>query len=349
MLLNFSLKNVLSYKDEFDLNAKIIPEIIKKLGGKQRLINNLSVLEENDNFAAKNILLMDKIATGKTNILKALCLLKSLILKPTRSDLEELNYQPFSSKDVFKEKPTEFEITFCELDQVYRYSLKYLPSKVIYEKLEFEEDKFFKTYFERNEQNFDVPENMQLYVENVRKNSLLLFFAQSMNDKLAKNVYKWFDQNLIFASDNLIETNKILELLKDETNRKLFIEFFKTVDIQIEDILLEERFDQVWLPSVGDSYFSQTKTTIKSYYFDLIYEDKQIPISNESKNIQKLANIFLAILLNKKENKLILIDDFNLFEDSLTLKLAKLFATNEFIKSNQFVLVTNRKLNLDQF
>ena len=121
MLCQFSFKNFMSYKDEtiFDLQAEPLNEFSDSIIEFDGVSNLLPVS-----------VIYGPNGGGKTNLLKALSCLISLVTKPiedlekTRSNLilqQSMSCEPFSLDADSKNEPTEFNIYFRTQKNEFRY------------------------------------------------------------------------------------------------------------------------------------------------------------------------------------------------------------------------------------
>jgi AAA15 family ATPase/GTPase len=350
MLIEFVFNNVLSYKDEAYFSMETGPRLFKN--------NDTHTMKMGNHRVLKSALAFGANASGKSNLLKALNLLRMLIVNPTQAVGESLLYSPFVLDDNSATAPSNFQITISAEKRVLRYSISYTSKKVISEKLEIEKGANFITYFNRDNENdiFDVPEYLTPHKKTVRDNTLLLFFAQSLNDELAAVVYKWFVQDLILVEDNF--NTELFSLLNDAMNKELFLRFLQAADFQIEDI--DIRMENNEIPAEIRNVMQQMGANLpvniprkQLYLMHSAYDNtgKQIsayPISfdAESQGTKKIVLIALIILSRRKESKVIVIDEF---DDSFHLKLSQalLDVFNSKDNINQFILTTHELQLMD--
>ena len=99
---------------------------------------------ENDNYSNDKKIALSTVfyganASGKSNILKALAVLKYLIKESARfqPDSSINAYMPFRLNKKFLKKPTTFEIDFYIKDTLYRYMISFNDKEIIEEKLDY--------------------------------------------------------------------------------------------------------------------------------------------------------------------------------------------------------------------
>ncbi|MDD1762038.1 MAG: AAA family ATPase, partial [Methanothrix sp.] len=116
MLLEFSLSNFLSIKDEITLS--MIASTDKLLDKNTIKYNKITLL--------KSAAIYGPNASGKTNILHALYYITHLIINSHRIQSgETLDYRPFKLDNKYETKPSDFKIVF-EIDSIkyiYEFSL----------------------------------------------------------------------------------------------------------------------------------------------------------------------------------------------------------------------------------
>lgn len=351
MLLEFVFQNVLSYKNEAYFSMETGARLRKYKDTHTMQISNHTLLKSSLTFGAN--------ASGKSNLLKAFELLRSVILNPTSSSVQQMPFSPFVLTNDKSKGESSFQITLFSSGFVYRYTLVYSARNISHEKLEIEKQDKFEVYFERENQKFDVPSNLLSYKENIRENATLLFMAQSLNDIHAKNVFKWFAEDLIIVDKESINT-EMFKLLEDDLNKKLFISFLQAADIQIEDVEIRVEEANVTnelrtlLQQFSGNDISKNLHIRKLYIIHKTYDENgkanglaAIPFNAESDGTKKIISIALTILSRRTESKVILIDEF---DDSFHLELSQalldVFNTKENI--NQFILTTHELQLMDQ-
>ena len=124
MLIQFTVGNFLSFykKRTLNLEATSISELKENI-----IINNKSKL-------LPSIVIYGANSSGKSNLLKALQTMRSVVLSSVRlNKSDELTYTPFSYLDVSEQEPTFFEIIFWCNKNKYRYGFEYNQTKIINE------------------------------------------------------------------------------------------------------------------------------------------------------------------------------------------------------------------------
>jgi len=148
MLLEFTFKNLYSYKNEsyFSMEAakgtKIMNEFPKING--HRIMKNAIVFGSN--------------ASGKSNLVAALKLMSNII---SRFDYS-LGLLPFPSFAGVEDEPIMLSATILKEEMVYCYTFSYFPNKILYEKIEIESEGEFEIYFERKgDEYLIIPDDLK--------------------------------------------------------------------------------------------------------------------------------------------------------------------------------------------
>ena len=355
MLIDFELKNFLSFKDSTILSMETGSRLTKYSKESTFSKSNVSLL--------KNINIFGGNGAGKSNLMTALNVLSKMIRKPTKNIEEPLPYMPFRLDEDSINEPTKFTIRFIEQEKIYVYHIEYNFTDIILEELYIGKtiDKE-KLYFRRTKENKReiLPQKLKKIRESVRKNKLLLFDGHDQNDSECVNVYKWFHNNLIFESLNRKEQFKIL--LNDLNKKNLFLNLLNLSDFNIIDIeiieknktLSDEAISIMSMMAEEDGIqFSNQFTTWEIYSIYKQYNSKgevvgksKIPYEMESSGTKRFMAILLMMLQNHNNDKVIVMDEFdNSLHFSLTKALLQIInSPNNF---NQFIFTTHNLNILD--
>ena len=101
MLLEFVFQNVLSYKNEAYFSMETGARLRKYKDTHTMQISNHTLLKSSLTFGAN--------ASGKSNLLKAFELLRSVILNPTSSSVQQIPFSPFVLNKFKTERPLVIE------------------------------------------------------------------------------------------------------------------------------------------------------------------------------------------------------------------------------------------------
>lgn len=362
MLIQFSVENFLSFKTQSTLSLE--------KGQRLRKHNESHTMEINNVGLLKNIIIFGPNGSGKSNLLAAFNNFRMMILKPTQTINNKLQYIPFLLDESSKKEPTSFEVEFIVNGIQYFYQISFNTKKIIKEELCIYTKNKYETYFDRHEGTFSfVPENTEKLSLKTRPNSLFLFNLQNENDFHAKNVIEWFENYLIFADNSSIDD--YIYLLEDEKYKKMFVDFLNFADFNIIDIEVKVSKNKIsgdtlrlfhdFVKSLSDTVQIQlpeeldgNAETIKNELFTIYREYNSegevigktaLPVDLESAGTKKMIKIALCMLASiESPGKVLFFDEFDdSFHLNLSKALIKIFNTKS--NKNQFVL-TSHELQL---
>lgn len=199
MLLNLTIDNWMSYRDEATLNL---------VGTLER--QHLASLAKLPGFRSRKALPVASIyggnASGKTGLFKALACLKSMVV--AGSDVDAMvPVEPFLLEKGSAVKPTVFDITFLASETVYRLVVEATVDGVAYESLSVVKERGEVGVYERSEQLsfgatvndgfFKDVERTRFVMQGTRKNQLFLNAAAAQNVVELEAVYRWFSETLV--------------------------------------------------------------------------------------------------------------------------------------------------------
>ncbi|MCT4398053.1 ATP-binding protein [Pediococcus ethanolidurans] len=343
MLVDFNVKNFRSFKNE--------QEFSMQPGKRLRKYQKSNTISAKNERLLKSVLLFGANANGKTNLINALLMLKRLVLSPTSNELQSLATDTFG----YNKEKTCFDITFIKRSNKYKYFLKYDKERVFQEVLSVNNVEIFK----RNEQNFDlIPSQLIPLKDNIRKNQLLLYFAQQNNEKNSKEAFEWFAEDLMLVNTERIMNDRF-KLLENEDFKKKFLHFLKAADFNIVDVEVREKKGEVPNPEYilkklnsdgSDDDADDNARTVQQISYDVYskHESEQGTFSvffgNESTGTKVF--MFLALYILNNTNKTLLIDEF---DRSYHLELAEalLKLINSEKQTNQFILTTHELSLMD--
>ena len=150
MLIQLTLKNYLSFKDE-----TVFSMIASK--DKEFLDNNTFNISKNINLL-KNVLIYGPNASGKSNLIRAISFFRYFVLNSSKETQykDPIPYNPFKLNKGTINKPSLLEFIFFTNDKRYRYGFEINNKRVVNEWL-------FATYktkesklFIREGNNFDI-------------------------------------------------------------------------------------------------------------------------------------------------------------------------------------------------
>lgn len=325
MLIEFDVKNFRSFKQEQNFSMEV--------GKRLRKFKSSNTIEKKKIKLLKSALIFGGNANGKTNLIFGLRYLKHLIIRPTNDILQKFIFDSFAKNT----ENTLFKIKFLKKEKIYNYNLEYNPNEVVSESLYVDG----KLIFDREYQDIiESPTLIKPLIGNVRKNQLLLYFAQQYNEEYSKDAYEWFSNDLVFVNTQMMPNYKF-KLLKEESFKKKFLYFLKAADFNITDIDVKEKLQGNGEDEDSENYFERSVYEVFSKHKSR-NEDFDISFVNES--VGTKAFIFIAIYILSNSDKTLVIDEF---DSHFHLELAKALITviNSENQTNQFIL-TSHELSL---
>lgn len=355
MLIDFTMKNFASFRNEVTLSAEV--------GERLRKYNKTNTFKNVSPRLLKNLLIFGPNGAGKTQIINGLLQMQRLVLQggsPAVSTTLEFN--PFYLDETSRNSNTKFCVKLLLGKTQYKYVISYNARRI-------EEEALFignkeQCYFKRIHQIFrKIPNSLKVIEHNIRPNGLFLYFAQQANDSNCAAVYKWFDKDLINIDVSHNISEQLILLMKRPRLKEEMVNFLQCADFNISDIKVEE------IPAPSESSMSETikqvlaltntnlpKTMLQlSVIHDLYDNQGQVAgkqpllLSQESLGTGRLFKIMLQIISAQVtgNKKTILIDEFDdSLHSELSQTLVKIF--NSTANLNQFILTTHNLSLMDQ-
>ena len=299
MLIDFSFKNVRSFKDEVTFSMEVGEGIT------DYVVENTISSGEID--VVKSSFIFGGNASGKTNVIRAFQLLRQIVVDGTPSNLVTLPIDTFANES----GDTNFKIHFTKNGNLYYYELNYDWDAIINECLTMNGNVIFK----RTVDEITMPPLIKDLKESLRVNQPLLFFAQTNNVPEAKEAYEWFAQDIINPS--LISNNSYnqylqsLQLFKPlHTNLELkenVLYFLRAADFNIRDIITQE----IEMPTLEADKKSEVRLIINFEHEGPDGSHFVINYNVESIGTQIFLLLIMTILENQNNSKLFLIDEFD--------------------------------------
>ncbi len=247
MLIQFSVKNFMSFKEEAVLALN--PSIDKE--------HPENINEKNGFKAANTIAIYGANASGKTSIFRAMTAAVNLI---KNSNMIQVN-QPLYSVVPFKfdkksiNEPSEFEFIFVADDgNRYVYGFTADSQKIHEEYLYQYKSKKPSMIFERKEEKYEFKSQKSLLEPLVRfntPNKLFLATATNWNTESTIIPYKWLSEKIITFTDANVLTDLSLNLYKGSKQDEYlaFTEnLLQAADINISKININVKRTKMGIP-----------------------------------------------------------------------------------------------------
>ena len=236
MLISFSLTNYKTFRERAEWSMVATDDTTFEE-------DNLVARPEFGLQLLKSAVVYGANASGKSNLLQVLGLMKSMVRGTLKVSPDELfPVEPFRLNPTTAAEPSEIEIIFLADGIRYRYGFEADTAHVVAEWLftQNAEQEAETEVFYRNGQVTELPANgsSQLrYLRDadvVRKNELLLWRAADSNSPEATKVYEWFrNLNLITALDTRKYRNVLIGVLNDPDWASLLLKLVQAADLNI--------------------------------------------------------------------------------------------------------------------
>lgn len=354
MLLEFTVEN---YKSFYK------PVTLSLVASKQKENSDTNVFQKDKYELLKSAVIYGANASGKSNLLKALQLMKRLVinsatkLKPD----EPIKVEPFLLNTESKLKPSCFEIIFLIGNIRYRYGFQVNAKQVVGEWLYFIPSTKEAMLFERNSNTIKLGARFKegrLLEPKTRENVLFLSLVAQFNGEISTNVVKWFRKvNVISGLDDVGYRNVTIDRLKNPTFKNWLVKYMQTADMDISDIeTLEKKISRNDIPSeflplfeTGDEQIKFVQRIVKTKH--QLYDKMNNRIDSttfdllENESAGTIKFLFLAgplwdTFLN---SKILIIDEFDTrLHNKLSLGIVNLINSNRANFQNaQFIMATH--------
>ena len=294
MLIDFSFKNVRSFKDEVTFSMEVGEGITDYAEENTISSGEIEVVKSSFIFGGN--------ASGKTNVIRAFQLLRQVVVHGTPSELDLLPMDTFASDY----GNTYFKIRFSKNKKIYEYTIKYNLGYIVNESLSVDNT----VVFNRTIDDVIMPPLIKNLRESLRDNQPLLFFAQTNNVPEAKEAYEWFAQDILTPSliNNNLRNQQLFRPL--HTNPKLkekVLYFLRAADFNIKDIKTQE----VIVPISSDTDKSEKVLLLHCEHEGPDNISFKVDYEAESIGTRIFLLLIMTILENQNNSKLFLIDEFD--------------------------------------
>lgn len=192
MLIRFAIKNLFSFKEETEFN--LLPGRVKRLNHHKYERNGIEVLKLTALYGANG--------SGKSNLIRSISLLKTLVLSGEIP--AALNNQKFKLSKANLSEPTELAIEFFANNSVYYYSVSVNDGKIIDE------------YFSSNDKNQE--DEMIFHRKHEDNKTSIEFFKEFEDNKENQVLKKVIETDLLkphqplFTLLNSISNNAFIDI-----------------------------------------------------------------------------------------------------------------------------------------
>jgi len=250
MLVEFRVRNFRSFRDE---------QVLSLVASRDKTLDE-NCVREGGLKLLKSVGLYGANASGKSNLIKALDLMRDIVVdsagyKPGR----ELRITPFLLDSRSSQEPSMFEVTFYHEGVRYQYGFEATNTRIEEEWLfaypKGPAQKWFSRVFNKDESKYEWKYSSFLkgektkLAEKTRDNVLFLSVAAQWNQTQLGAVYEWFRNKLraVDSKHNLraITAEMLLSTEKDDAGAKWFSDLttllLQQADLGIRGIVVKKK------------------------------------------------------------------------------------------------------------
>jgi AAA15 family ATPase/GTPase len=378
MLVEFSVENYRSIQEKQTLS-------MVAADNETMLDSNTFPVPNNDDLRlVTSAAIYGSNASGKSNLLKAIQVLKNLVIKSaSRMQIgDKLPVEPFKLNSETAKKPSSFEVIFILDDIRYEYGVSLNRERVFEEWLiayrnEVQENWFSREYlpdnpkFEPNE-GYKWSFGKGLKGEKkriqrfVRSNSLFISHAAQNNHPQLKEVFDFFQDeiNMISLTEGqLREFDFTIKMCEENHNfREQIVNLLSEADIGISDIRFESEPMDDNIKLVVQNLFSEEfegrnnannllekdfKKVITIHKMNDSNSEIELEIEDESAGTKRLFYIAGYLLWVLEYGKVLIIDEIDRsLHPVLSKALIKMFNNPEINKNNAQLIFTTHDTTL---
>jgi AAA15 family ATPase/GTPase len=242
MLIEFQVKNYRSFRDH---------QVLSMVAGRftEHTDDNTVPAEIPgfDRFLRSSVI-YGANAAGKTNLLRALQMMQTLVLNSATSPpATALPYDPFKFTKSSRSEPSEFQVAFVESGTRYEYGFAFDAERIREEWLVEYVHPRGRTIFERTfntkTRQYDwkfsefLKGRRSLWSESTRPNALFLSTAIQLNSKQLLPVFEWFQKRLVVITGfTSLNPTLTLKLLESPEGKAKVLPFLREADLGITGI-----------------------------------------------------------------------------------------------------------------
>ena len=358
MLIEFSIKNFLSFKDKVTLS-------MEKGNGDENLEN---VVSENGTYLLKTAAIYGANASGKSNLIKAFTF-AILFVRNSNNNTVGMRLPIINSFmfDAFTMgSPSEFEFDFRSNNIRYKYAFSADATKVYTESLDaYYTQKPTNIFTRTNKNEYTFPKTEESKLKSIEskniENKLFLATATNWNYEKTKDAYLWF-VNCIDTYNSFDSISK--EVLIDYSNNgelktftlnmlKEFDIFIKDLNVSYEEKEMDTNMVNMFIPpaakTVGTPMVSNVKIELIHEVVDENNNTFNIGMGLEAESEGTRILFFRAPFLKHafEDNKVIVIDELEKsLHPAIVEYIIKMFNNKKINKSNSQLIFTTHAINL---
>lgn len=361
MLVDFRVKNCLSYKDDtlFSMVA----------GSRLRKWKDTHTIQFDTLRLVKSAFIFGPNGSGKSNLFTAIKVLRSLLFNfENLNNVKQLRlpYQPFMLGSQ-QDKPTEFMISLFLDGALYDYEIQYNASQVLYERLvktnKSLKEELFVRQWDGTEYSYETFQTAsQELTKYTRNNTAFLSVLHVFNDPDALKIFDWFLHKILFLDEaNRLSSHPLIRKLEEEPFKKEVIKLLKIADLSIQDVTARrvERREKNTIGYEFDSPEVIQEVDIDLHY--LSFDEAGAPIGTktinwtmDSKGTVRMLHLACVMVDAYNKGKTIFIDEFDtafhvsICEFLMAIMNSKRNSSNQFVVTSHEIELLDQPLRADQ-
>lgn len=361
MLLNFSVENFRSFRDENQFTM---------------LATRIKDHEKNNTFMVKTHRVLRSAAiyganaSGKSNLFRAISFMKYFVINSSKNmqSGEDISVEKFRLSTTTENKDSAFEIVFYDQEIIYRYGfcvnkhrvtrewLYYIrPSRVRKEEL----------LFCRENDNYDISKKFNegdKLQKKTRDNALFLSVVAQFNGEISQQILKWFRRKLMVTSGLEDYQESVIDIISNVSDGKdLVLEHLRDADLGVADFdvrkenvleaknipdeikrfvkFMQNSSDENSVPVVNEVSFMHEKYNDKN---EVISLEKFKLQNDESKGTEKYFSLAAPVLTALATGATLIVDELeSSLHPILTKHILKLFNSEKNPNNAQLIFNTH--------
>ena len=355
MLIEFSVKNFLSFKEKVTLS-------LEKVIGNENEENTFTF---NNEELLKTAVIYGANASGKSNLIKAFT---TAILMVRNSSVIPLGgkwdiLKPFLFSEDTNNSPSEFEFIFIANKIKYRYFFSADEDKIYKESLDaYYSQKPTNIFTRKNTTEYNFINSDRKTLESIAskntENKLFLTSATTWNYEKTKDAFLWFLNSIdTYGSfDSMLDKDLINYSNNDEDLKKFTLKLLKETDIFIKDLRVsyEERDVENSSFIINNQKQGPIKTKSVKIALDHEITDSQIEkkiytldFEDESSGTKILFALAPILKRAFEKTKIIIVDELEKsLHPALVKYIIKLFNNEKLNTKNSQLIFTTHAISL---
>jgi AAA15 family ATPase/GTPase len=368
-LVEFSIENFRSIKERVTLSLVAS----KKLVSQEPTVDEGALFEVDEDLTLlKSIAIYGANASGKSNVMAAMNVMKGLVLNSSKETAatQMLPVEPFRLDEKTISRPSSFEVVFLNADVTYRYGFEATTERITGEWLFASTGSKEQKLFVRTGDEIKVSRSRTFkegkgLEERTRVNALFLSVVAQFNGPVAVSIQKWFASSLktISGLDDAGYLGFTISRCDEDEWRQSIASFVRALDVGIEDVSVSKiplrdslphemppEIRQILL-SRGDREVARISTTHSVYAED----GRPVSVSSfdfetqESEGTKKVFALAGPLIDTLRHGRVLFVDEIDArLHPLLTIEIIRLFNSRETNRLNAQLVFTTHDTNVLQ-